>query len=319
MSWFGRAYGIAANSVLSATLVDGFGRLVTVSANEQPELFWAIRGGGGDFGIVVSLEIALHPAPSVFGGRLLWPIEQMPAVLRAFREVTASAPEELTVWYHTYQFPPTPDVPEPIRGRAFAGVAVAYLGDPGLGGALLRPFRVVPGLVLDLMGPVPISRLGTIAAEPVDPMPSLEHSMFLADLSDETLDALTRVAGAGSGSPLAILQIRHLGGAFARSRPGDGAAVAVTEPYLLFAMGVPAMPELAAAIAATFPQLATALGAHTNGRTVPNFLGPHGDLDRVFTPEIRRRLAAAKRTHDPMSTIRSNRPVLSQKETFDVA
>lgn len=193
---------------------------------------------------MVSLEIALHPAPAIFGGRLLWPIEQMPAVLRAFREVTTSAQEELTVWYHTYQFPPTPEVPEPIRGRAFASVAVTYLGDPVQGEALLSPFRAVPGLVIDLMGPVPIGQLGMIAAEPVDPMPSLEHSMFLADLSDETLDALAQVGGAGSGSPLAILQVRHLGGAFARSRPGDGAAAAVTEPSLLFAMGVPAMPEL---------------------------------------------------------------------------
>jgi hypothetical protein len=192
-------------------------------------------------------------------------------------------------------------------------VALAYLGEPEQAEALLRPFRSVPGLVADLLCPVPVGQLGTIADEPVEPTPSLEHSFFLDDLSEETLDALVRVAGADSVSPLAVLQIRHLGGAFTRS--AAAAAAAIAEPYLVFGLGIPAVPELAAAILATFDQLDAALTGHTNGRTVPNFLGPRGDLDRAYTAETRTRLADAKRAYDPLTTIRSNRPVLAEDAT----
>ncbi|HEU5000478.1 MAG TPA: FAD-binding oxidoreductase [Lapillicoccus sp.] len=314
MSWFGRAYGLGANSILGATLVDPFGRVLEVSATQHPDLFWAIRGGGGDFGIILSLDLALHPGGDVYGGRILWPVAQMPAVLRAFRTVTETAPETLTVWYHTYQFPPDPAMPELLRGQAFAAVAVAYLGDPAAGEELLAPFRAVEGAVLDGVGVVPMSRLATIADEPTEPMPFLDHSMLLDDLTDETVDALVGLIGADAQSPLTLLQIRHLGGAFARSSESDGAAGHLEQPYLLFAMGVPAAPGLAEAIAGTFAALDGALAEHTDGRTVPNFLGTGGDLDRVWDAETRSRLAAVKRRVDPLSTIRSNRPVLRAEE-----
>jgi hypothetical protein len=119
-----------------------------------------------------------------------------------------------------------------------------------------------------------------------------------------------RVGGADSRSPLAALQIRHLGGAFTRS-----ASAAADAIYLVFGLGIPAVPELAAAIVATFGQLDAVLAGHTNGRTAPNFLGPRGDLDRAYAPATRARLAAAKRTYDPLLTIPSNRPVLTEDTT----
>ena len=314
MSWFGRAYGLGANSILGATLVDPFGRIVEVSATQHPDLFWAIRGGGGDFGIILTLDIALHPGGDVFGGRILWPVEQMEAVLRAFRAVTDTAPETLTAWYHTYQFPPDPAMPEFLRGKAFASVAVAYLGAPAEGERLLAPFRAVPGVVMDLIGVVPMAQLRTIADEPTEPTPFMDHSLFLDDLSDDTIAALVAATGAGSRSALALLQIRHLGGAFARAGEDDGACGHIEEPFIVFAMGVPAAPGLAEAIAATFADVDTALAGHTDGRTVPNFLGTGGDLDRVWDRGTRARLAAVKRTVDPLSTIRSNRPVLRSEE-----
>jgi len=231
------------------------------------------------------------------------------AVLRAFRQAGASAPEELSLWYCTYQFPPLPQVPEAIRGKAFAAVAAAYLGPAEEAERLLQPLRAVPGPALDLMGPVPMEDLGRITEEPIDPTPTMEHSMFLDDLGDQVIDRLTEVAGAGSGSPLTVLQIRQLGGAFARRQPGDGACGHIEEPYVLFAMGVPAAPGLAEKLADTFGRLDQAVTGHSNGRTVPNFLGPGDDLDRVWTPQTRRRLAEIKQAVDPMSTIVSNRPV----------
>ena len=113
---------------------------------------------------------------------------------------------------------------------------------------------------------------------------------------------------------MAILQIRHLGGAFARAGENDGACGRIEEPFIVFAMGVPAAPGLAEAIAATFADLDTVLADHTSGRTVPNFLGTGGDLDRVWDRGTRARLGAVKRAVDPLSTIRSNRPVLRSEE-----
>ncbi len=179
ISWFGRAYGLGADSIVSVEMVDGLGRSRRLSATEDPELFWAIRGGGGDFGIITKLEVALHPAPAVYGGRLLWPIEQMDAVLRAFRDATSTAPEELTTWFHVYRFPPFPEVPEPIRGKAFAAVAVAHLGTREEAEPHLAAFRAIPGMAMDLVGEVPLGALGSIADEPTDPMPGMQRSHLL--------------------------------------------------------------------------------------------------------------------------------------------
>ena len=229
ISWFGRAWGLGSDSVLAVELVDGLGRLRRLSATEEPELFWAIRGGGGSFGIITRIEVALHPAPHLYGGRLLWPLDRMAEVLDAFRRVTRTAPAELTLWFHAYQFPPFPELPEPIRGKSFVSVAAAYLGVGTDAEQLLAPFRAVGDLVMDLMGDVPMSALGSIADEPTEPMPGMQASHLVTELDDSTAAALVAAVGPGSGSPLTIFQIRHLGAAFAEDVPDDRAP-ARTDP-----------------------------------------------------------------------------------------
>ncbi len=309
ISWFGRAYGLGANSILSVELVDGLGRVRHVSAEEDPELFWALRGGGGDFGIITRLELRLHPVPQVYGGRLLWPVEQMDEVLRAFAEVTAAAPPELSVWFHAYRFPPFPEVPEPLRGRAFASVAVAFIGDGAECEPHLAAFRRLPVPVLDLVGDVPLAALGTIADEPVDPTPSIEWSTLLTSLDDDLLEHLVATVGADSGSPLAVVQLRHLGAAFSSRVEGQGAAGHVEEPFQLFAVGIPGTPELGRAIEASLGRLEVATARWSTGRALLNFVGAHGDTSRCWTSEVRERLGAVKRACDPLDTLRSNRPV----------
>ncbi len=309
ISWFGRAYGLGSESIVAVEIVDGLGRLRRVAAGRDAELFWALRGGGGDFGIITRMEVALHPAARVYGGRLLWPVELMGEVLRAFRTVTAAAPPELTTWYHTYQFPPLPEVPEPIRGKAFASVAVAYLGSPVDGEELLAPFRRVPGVAMDLMGEVPLSALGSIADEPTEPMPGMQRSLLLDGLDEQAVEALVAAVGPGSGSPLPIVQIRHLGGAFARESPNAGAHGPVTEAYNLFALGVPAVPELVELIGACFDRVSAAVDHLSSGRTLLNFLESGEDPGLWWSPQTRRRLDEVKRASDPVSTIRSNRTV----------
>jgi len=307
ISWFGRAYGVGADSIVSIEMVDGMGRLRRVDESD-PELFWALRGSGGDFGIITRLELRLHPAPTVYGGRLLWPVEQMGEVLRAFRAVTESAPEELTVWYQTYQFPPFPEVPEPIRGKAFASVAVAYLGSASDAEACLAPFREIPGIVMDLMGEVPMAALGSIADEPTDPTPGLEMSRLLDSIDDDLVDRLEEAVGADSASPLAVFQIRHLGGAFERVLPGQSSFGPVPEQYAMFALVIPGPPGSDLAAAGIFARLDEIIAPYASGRTFLSFLS-HESTERWWTPETRSRLIAAKQVTDPLGVVRSNRPV----------
>ena len=311
ISWFGRAYGLGSDSVVSVEVVDGLGRLRTLSAashGPDADLFWAVRGGGGDFGVVTRMEVALHPAPHVWGGRLLWPLERLPELLRVFAAATAEAPETLSTWLHAYQFPPLPQVPEPFRGRSFAGIAVAFLGDAEEGERLLAPYRAVPGLIMDLLGDVPLAELGGIAAEPTDPTPGMEWSRLLERLDDDAVDAIVRSIGAGSGSPLPVVQLRHLGGAFTRTSEAAGAHGPVHEPYLLFLLGIPAVPELVPAIEACFDRTGAAVADAASGRTLLNFGGARAQ-SRWWSDADRARLVRAKDESDPLATLRSNRPV----------
>ena len=310
MSWFGRAYGLAAHSIVAAELVDGLGRARTVSREDNPDLFWAIRGGGGDFGIITQLELRLHPAPAVYGGRLFWPLEQMGEVLRVFRAVTESAPPELTLWYHSYRFPPLPHVPEAMRGQAFASVAMAYLGEAEEAEHWLAPLREVPGLLHDLVGAVPLAELARIGGEPTDPTPNLDTSTLLERLDDDTVDRLVAAVGAESGSPLAVFQIRHLGAAFTTGSVTEGAAGHIDAPYQLFALGIPAVPALVEPIRAGLDRVELAVAPVSSGTTAPNFLRAGGDVDRCWPADVRARLRAIKADADPLGTIRSNRPVL---------
>jgi hypothetical protein len=310
MSWFGRRYGVAANAIEAVELVDGMGRAREVTRASDPELFWALRGGGGDFGVVTSMRIRLFPAREIYGGRLMWPVERLSAVLTAFREITADAPETLTLWLHRLQFPPLPEVPEALRGNAFVMVALTHLGTGAEAEPLLAPFRLIPGQLLGPLGPVALADLGQVADDPNEPMPSMQHSFVLDDLGEDVIDGIVEQVGADSGSPLMLLKVMHLGGAFSRPSELAGAGGEITEPYLLFALGVPPGLDAAVAITSAFSRLEVRLREHTSGRTVPNFMGAGNDLDQVWPAGVREKLAEIKRRVDPVHTIRSNRPVL---------
>jgi hypothetical protein len=254
------------------------------------------------------MEFSLFDEPDIYGGLLMWPISEADAVLRAFREVTASAPDELTLWFQLLHFPPIEELPEALRGQNFASVTLTYLGTEEAAEALLKPLRVLPDPAIGGLGAVPVEMLGELNQEPTSPTPSLDFCSGLADLSDDVIDRLLEVQGHGVQSPLVVVQIRHLGGAFARSHKGDGVASAPQEPYLLFSFGVPAIPELVGAINGSHAELADVLGDHLTGWSPYSFVNdPHPG--RVFSAETLARLQSIKTERDPAGVFRSNRPV----------
>ncbi|MFF0770256.1 FAD-binding oxidoreductase [Nonomuraea wenchangensis] len=309
LSWYGRARGLAANAVRALEIVDAEGATSRVTADSDPELFWALRGGGGDFAVVTALELELFPASRLYGGRLLWPAARAAEVMAAFREITANAPEELSLWFTLAQFPPFPEVPEPLRGLAAVMVDLTFLGDAAAGRELVRPLESVPGALLDTRGELPVSELGAICAEPTEPMPVLSRGELLTDLGDDAVAALLGATAEGV-APLATVQVRHLGGALARPQADGGACGHLAEPYLLSMIAPAPVPELAAAGTARMGAIAGAMAAHTTGFKPFTFLGDGESAAAAFPAATLERLRAIKRARDPHGVFRSNFPVL---------
>ncbi len=311
LSWFGRAWGLAAHAVVALEIVDAEGALRRITAESDPERFWAMRGGGGDFAIVTALEIALPEAPAVYGGRLMWPIEMARPVLHAFRTVTENAPLELTAWAQLFHFPDDPEMPQHLRGRAFVSVDIAFLGTETEANRHLTRLRQLPGLVLDTLAVVPLGRLGDISAEPTEPALTQDWSGLLGRFDADTVERLADAAGAGTATPLVVVQVRHLGGRLALGTAEEGPTGAIAEPYLLFTLGVPTDPQAVSAIAAAVHDLQQALAPELTGRVPFNFLGSRTDPTSAFSPEALDRLRRVKSAVDPDGVFRSHRPVLA--------
>jgi hypothetical protein len=160
------------------------------------------------------------------------------------------------------------------------------------------------------MGALTPGSLGSVAAEPTDPMPAMEHSLLLGGLEDQDINRLLAVVSDPSTCPLMLVQLRGLGGAFAEESPSHGAVRPVREPFQAFALGIPAVPELAAAIPHGFAAVDAALAGQTNGRRMPNFVGEAQDDATGYDPATLARLQEIKRSRDPEGVIRSNKPVL---------
>ncbi|WP_030174495.1 FAD-binding oxidoreductase [Spirillospora albida] len=285
LSWFGRAHGWVADNVTAFDIVDGEGRPRRVTAGTDPDLFWALRGGGGDFAIVTALELTLHPAPRLFGGRVLWTGDHAPAVLDAYRRITATAPEELTVWLDLLHFP---------GADPMVAVDATHLGGETEARDLLAPLDRLPAPLSDGRRMMEVSELGGITAEPTDPSAGLSRGELLTVLDDSLL--------AEPIAPLLSVQVRHLEGAFAR--PSDSPHGPLTEPYALYLFGIPADPG-----AVTAKQKALAGALPVSGRKPLTFLNADETAADAFTPAVLDRLRGIKDRHDPHGVFRGNFPV----------
>lgn len=307
LSWFGRRHGLAANRVCAAEVVTPEGAWARVTDEDDPDLFWALRGGGGDFGVVTALEVELVPMSRLVGGRLAWSIEHVEAVLTAFAEAAAVAPDELAVWAGLLNLPDVDTVPEPLRGRWTVTVDLTCLGDSAPAEAVIRALRAVAPPVLDTLGPVALARIGEITAEPTEPTPLLDIAPMLRDFDRSTIQALLDAVMPGSPSPLSVIQVRRLGGALARPPADHGALGHIADPFLLVAGAVVPEPGLAATTHEQLDTLERAMTPFATGRTAPN-LGR--DPERLHPPEVLTRLREIKTRRDPHRVIRSNQPVL---------
>jgi FAD/FMN-containing dehydrogenase len=304
LSWLGRKYGLASESVQAIELVTAEGRKVRVDPDHDPDLFWALRGGGGSFGVVTAMEIALHRVPEVYAGALAWPWEHAEDILDAYRAWVGTLPETVTSCVRLLQVPPFPHVPAPLRGRQLAVVELAAIGNATQGAKLLAPLRALHP-ELDMVHPMPPSGLIQIHNDPPGPVPGVGDHRLLADIP---VGALVQAAGPGSGSPLLSVEIRHLGGAFARRRPGHGALGAIEAPFAMFGVGIAPDPAATAHVEAGLDALMAATAPWDAGRTYMNFVDRQATGRRFFDDATVARLHAIRERVDPERMFMSNHP-----------
>lgn len=289
LSWFGRAFGWVADSVRSFDVVDAEGQQRRIAADADPELFWALRGGGGDYAIVTGMEVALQPAPTVFGGRMLWSGEHTRVVVDAFRAVTRTAPVELTLWLELLHFP---------GGQPLVAIDLTYLGEAADALPLLEALDALPAPLSDTRRAMTVAELGTITAEPTDPGAGVSRGELLANLDDEAVDALLSAPIA----PLMSVQVRHLGGAL--TQPSDTPHGPLTAPFAIYLFGAPGVTGSAEEIRARQEVLVGSLP--TTGRKPVTFLNAIEQLADALPAESIDRLRRIKAARDPHGRFRSN-------------
>ncbi len=304
-SWFGRAHGFASSSLRAVELLTADGRHRWVRDADDPELMWALRGAGGAFGIVTAIEVDLHPAPVITGGRLVFAPTDAAAVFRAVVEAGRDAPNALALHAGVVRIPDIPQAPAELRGQTIVTAEFAELGASDEARAIIDRIRSAGTLVADTIGTVAVEDLGSIAEEPTDPSPGFSWSVF-ADLDDDSLDALFAAWESPAVQPIIGLSLRVLGGALAAEPARPGIAGAVAEPHVLsgHAIGVPAAAE---AVREGYAALQSSLGRAASDRTFCTFLAPRVGYTGAYAESDVARAANVKATIDPEGRFRGNR------------
>jgi FAD/FMN-containing dehydrogenase len=306
IGWLARKYGMQTNSVTALELVTADGEFRRVDAQHEPDLFWALRGGNGNFGVVTAIEFAVYPVEELYAGAMFFPFERAAEVLHTWRELLPTFPEELMTWANILHFPPLPELPDQFRGQSFAIVMGAYLGEEAEGRNLLHRVRDL-GPVIDTFAMVPPSELGDLAMDPPDPLPITSGHALLDELPASLIDEFMAIAGPDSdaGTSITLFNLRHMGGALARKSPGAGARASLPGEVSLFALGVVMDEEGGRKIEGTIGRLVEAAQPHAAGH-YPNFVEEPADASTFFDAETWERLRDVKALYDPQDLFKGN-------------
>ncbi len=302
-----REYGLAADHVSVVELVTADGRLRRLTERDDPDLFWAVRGGKSNFGIITAMEIGLVPLSRLYGGGLFFPGERAAEVLTAWRDWSLTVPENMSTSLAFLRLPPLPEIPEPLRQGLVMHVRIAYTGSAADGEQLVAPLRSLGPRVLDTVAEMPYAAVPSIHMDPPEPIPSYTTGGLFDELSEDALDALVAVAGPDSTCQALLVEVRRLGGAAGRPPEVPNAAGNREAAFSLFvAAALP--PGIEAAMKDSCDTVVSALAREANGKTMLDFLTDHdGTVEHVataFEPATYSRLAALKKTYDPANLFR---------------
>ncbi|MFI6814275.1 FAD-binding oxidoreductase [Nonomuraea sp. NPDC050328] len=295
LGFLARPFGLAAQAIVELQLVTADGEIRWVDDQRDPGLMAALRGFGPNLGVVTALRTRLFPAAQLYAGSMMWPADLARDVLLAYRDWVATVPRELTSAVGVLHVPDAPFVPPPMRGQSVARICLCHPGPDHSGmDELLAPLRALPGLVMDLTGPMPSNRIDEITADPTDPLPFMLRAEMLAGLSDEAIDYLAGISPRDA-EPYLLWLVRHIGGA---PQLDPGLAYAQGE-FVAEAVSLAPGPDVAAAVQDFGGRFSAGLGAAATGYTPFNFAAGLDQIARAFTPEYGARLAETKRRLDP--------------------
>jgi hypothetical protein len=302
MGSLGRKHGFAADHVLAVEIVTADGRLRRVTAESDPELFWAVRGGKGNFGIVTALEFELVPVESLYAGGIFFAADDAAAVLHAFRAWAPTLPAEVGTSIAILRLPDMEELPPPLRGQTAVHLRFAYTGkDHAEAERLLSPMKTAGAILLGYVGPMRTDEMDGIHMDPVDPMPAWEKGMLLAELPEEAVDALLAAAGPQVDVPLIMVEIRLMGGALAREATVPNAVAGRAGAFSMLVLG-PGIPELVEVVPAVGKGVLAALTPWCAPGVPINFLGDvtgPAEVLNAWPTHAQRRLVAVKHAVDP--------------------
>ncbi|MCD6057522.1 MAG: linked oxidase domain protein [Thermomicrobiales bacterium] len=303
-----RKYGLAIDNLLAAQVVTAAGDIVTASAEEHSDLFWAIRGGGGNAGIVTEFVFRLAPVGQILGGELMLPASR--EVLRGYLDYAASAPDDLTTIANLMYAPPAPHVPPDRVGELVLSILVCWTGDIPAGEQALAPLRALATPVADAVAPIPYPQIYRFTEHQAAPHAASIRMMFADELSDETLEAALSAMQRAS-SPFSLIQFRGLGGAMARVANDATAFAHRQRRYFVAVIGLWLDADEDATVHEAWTSALWRTIRHEGCGVYVNFLEVEGP-DRVreaYPPATYARLAAIKRRYDPRNLFRFNQNV----------
>jgi FAD/FMN-containing dehydrogenase len=299
--WLSRAHGYAADSVLSVDVVTADGERVTATEAQHPDLFWAVRGGSGNFGVVTALEFRLYPVGTVYAGMAMFSADRAADAFAAYREWALDEPDESNTAIMVAQMPPVPEVPEPIRGRRVLMLRAFHLGDAAAAERSLAPLRDVTGPpLLDGMRETTFADAAAMLPSP-PPMVSEMYFGLFDDIPQAAIDAAIEAEGASG------VELRHWGGAMARPEPGAGPIGHREMPFSIVVAAQAPDRDQADRLKATVDAVGARLAPYAAaGKSFLNFLGDAGQTEKAYTPADYRRLREVKAAYDPANVFAAN-------------
>ena len=314
--WLRRKFGLSCDNLLEAEIVCADGEVRTASADSHPDLYWAIRGGGGNFGVVTSFTFQLHElGPEVAFAATFYPIEEAADVLRRWREYVEQAPNEVTSVCVTITFPANPDMPEAVHDRPVAIIGGVYAGDVEEGMKVMQPLRELGTPLFDMSGPTPFVGVQT-GFDPLFPRDTLRaywKSQYLSELTDDAIDTIAAKAGERP-APLTLVNTFHMGGAIADVGEEDTAFATRRAPYMISIDGMWSDAAEDAANVAWVRSAWSEIAKYGTGEVYLNFTGlaneaAQAGVDSAFGRNLRR-LAEVKAEYDPNNFFQINNNIL---------
>ena len=306
IGWLMRSHGLTIDSLQGVEVVLADGRLVRASDDEHPDLFWALRGGGGDFGVVTAFEFRAHSVgPTVLGGMLVYPWEQARDALRATRELMAVAPEELTTFVALITAPPEEPFPAELQGRPVVAVAMAWTGDLDDGARLLAPLRSSCPPVVDLVAPMPYLALQSMLDETAPHgWRFYDRLHYLPEVSDDFIDSLLK-GFERVPTPHSHVMTAWMGGAIDRVAPGATAFGHRGARALTWIIGCSG-DEPVGPVADWVRRLWDDTASFASRGVYVNALNPERSVRDAYADDIWERLVAVKRRYDPDGVLEGN-------------